>query len=110
VFRWATEVPLPGTQDQRAWDALIGGQGFRIGVEAETRLRDVQAVERRVALKKRDSGLERVLLLLSDTRWNREQVRSAAGSLLGSFPIPSTEAIARLTAGHDPGGDAVILL
>jgi transcriptional regulator with XRE-family HTH domain len=33
---WATEVPLPGIGDPRAWDALIRGAGWRSGVEAET--------------------------------------------------------------------------
>src|SRR3954454_15014392 len=43
---WTTEVPLPINGDLRAWDAVIGGDGWSIAVEAETVLDDVQAVER----------------------------------------------------------------
>jgi hypothetical protein len=53
-LRWRTEVPLNVTADRRAWDAEIAGSGWRIVVEAETRLHDAQALERRVALKRRD--------------------------------------------------------
>ncbi len=35
-IRWAAEVPLPRPGDQRAWDALVTGGGWRFGVEAET--------------------------------------------------------------------------
>jgi len=109
-LRWATEVPLPIPGDPRAWDALIGGSRFRVGVEAETRLRDVQAVTRRAALKKRDSKVERMILLLRDSRWNRQIVRLAGDSLAGLFPIPGSAALDALRAGRDPGGDVLILL
>jgi hypothetical protein len=39
--------------------------GLRIGVEAETRARDRQELQRRVALKRRDGGVDRVILLLA---------------------------------------------
>ncbi|MDO8485608.1 MAG: helix-turn-helix transcriptional regulator [Candidatus Limnocylindrales bacterium] len=38
------EVPLLIPGDQRAWDLLILGAGDPIGVEAETRLADIQAL------------------------------------------------------------------
>jgi transcriptional regulator with XRE-family HTH domain len=109
-LRWATEVPLPMARDARAWDALVTGNGFRAGIEAETRLRDAQAVQRRATLKKRDSGVERVLLVLRNSRWNREAAKSAADVLLGSFPVPGDRALQALAAASDPGGDAVILI
>lgn len=49
-----TEVPLPVERDRRAWDAVIVGRGWRAGVEVETVLDDIQALERRLALKARD--------------------------------------------------------
>ena len=48
------EVALPGDRDGRAWDAVITGTPEPGFVEAESHLRDVQAFERRVALKLRD--------------------------------------------------------
>src|SRR5262245_16175757 len=71
TMRWRTEVALPIPGDFRAWDAVITGTGWRLAVEAETVLTDIQAVERRLALKRRDGGIEHVLLLVADTPRNR---------------------------------------
>jgi transcriptional regulator with XRE-family HTH domain len=108
-FRWLTEVPIrPG--DLRAWDAVLAQPACRIGVEAETRVRDAQAVERSVQLKIRDSGVERAILLLSDTRHHRELLRDLGPHLAGSFPLPSRAAIEALRGGRDPGANAIVLL
>ena len=68
-------MPLPNAGDRRAWDAVIGIARVRIGVEAETRARDEQELERRLSLKRRDGGVDHVILLLADTRSNRLFVR-----------------------------------
>ena len=47
AFRWRTEVPV-ALGDARAFDVCLEGAGVRIGVEAETRLRDLQALQRRI--------------------------------------------------------------
>ena len=104
-----TEVALPGPGEQRGWDGMIFGAGEPAGVECETRLVDVQAIERRVALKARDGGLSRVLLIVADTRNNRHAIREAAASLESSFPVPGKVALRALQAGRDPGGSALIL-
>jgi transcriptional regulator with XRE-family HTH domain len=44
---WRTEVPFPLSGDLRAWDATAVCPALRAGVEAETRIRDVQALDRR---------------------------------------------------------------
>ena len=109
-FRWRTEVPLPIPGDLRAWDAMAVCPGCRIGVEAETRIRDVQALDRRLALKERDGGMDRLVLLVLDSRSNREIVR-AYGDILGvRLPVPGARALGLLGAGVDPGGNALILL
>ena len=105
-----SEVPLPISGDLRAWDLLILGAGDPIGVEAETRLADIQALERRIALKARDGHVSRVLLVASDTRGNRLAIRAAAQSLGDSFPVPGRVALAALGDGRDPGGSALILI
>jgi transcriptional regulator with XRE-family HTH domain len=107
---WRTEVPLPQPGDQRAWDALVTVARVRVGVEAETRARDAQALQRRLALKQRDGNVDRLVLLLSDTRHNRLFLRSAGDGFLASFPVPGALALQRLEAGADPGGNAIILL
>lgn len=109
-LRWRTEVPLPNPGDLRAWDAVIAGDRFRIGVEAETRVTDAQAIERRSSLKKRDGGVDHLILLLADTRSNRRFVREAWPALAERFPISARDALRALGDGRDPGGDALILL
>ncbi|HET7182662.1 MAG TPA: helix-turn-helix domain-containing protein, partial [Candidatus Limnocylindrales bacterium] len=59
------ELPVAGVIDHRAWDAGIDGPACRCRVDAETRVGDLQAVERRVALKQRDGREPCVLLVLA---------------------------------------------
>ena len=103
-------MPFPISGDLRAWDATAVCESCRIGIEAETRLRDLQALNRRLALKERDGGMDRLLLLVLDSRSNREVVRSHRETLTTRFPISGARAIELLAAGVDPGGNALILL
>jgi transcriptional regulator with XRE-family HTH domain len=105
-----TEVPVPIAGDTRAWDIVVYGGPKPIGVEAETRLRDWQALERRIALKARDSGIDRLILLLSATRANRAALGVAQDSLHRTFPVPARVALRALAEGRDPGGSAIIML
>lgn len=109
-FRWQTEVPFPIPGDLRAWDATAVCPTCRIGVEAETRLRDIQALDRRLALKERDGDMDRVVLLVLDSRSNRDVLRAHGDVLAGRFPVPGVRALELLGAGVDPGGNALILL
>jgi transcriptional regulator with XRE-family HTH domain len=109
-LRWHTEVPLPGDRDRRAWDAMILVGRVRVGVEAETRARDAQALQRRVNLKRKDGGVDHVILLLADTRHDRAFLRAAGAGFAADFPVPGPLALARLTQGNDPGGSAIVLL
>ena len=103
-----TEVPLPIPGDRRAWDAVIRGTGWQIPAEAETRPRDMQALDRRIALKLRDGGFDDVLLVLLDSAANRRLVRS--GGIPARFVVDGRSALARLAEGRNPGGSAVVLL
>jgi transcriptional regulator with XRE-family HTH domain len=107
---WRTEVPLPNPGDRRAWDAMIRVAQVRVGVEAETRGRDAQELQRRLSLKRRDGGADHLILLLADTRHNRGFLRAAGEGLRADFPVPGEVALERLAAGGDPGGSAIILL
>jgi transcriptional regulator with XRE-family HTH domain len=109
-FRWRTEVPLPIPGDLRAWDATAVNPEIRIGVEAETRLRDLQALDRRLALKARDGGMDRLVLVVLDSRSNRDTIRSHSDILATRFPVASRRALELLGAGVDPGGNALIVL
>jgi transcriptional regulator with XRE-family HTH domain len=105
-----TEVPLPIAGDRRAWDAMVRGLGWRLAVEAETRLRDAQATARRIALKARDGAVDQVVLVLADTRRNREALKVARESLREAFPLDSRAMLAALGAGMDPGAGGIVVL
>lgn len=107
---WRTEVPLGLPGDRRAWDAVVRGPGWRFGVEAETRPRDVQALVRRISLKARDDRVDGVLLVLADTRSDRAFVRAAGDALTARFPTDAGRVIEMLGVGFRPDGDALILL
>ena len=109
-LRWRTEVPLPTAGDLRAWDATIAGLGFVIGVEAETRIRDLQAVARKVNLMQKDGELDHVILLVSDTRANRLALRLGAADLREAFPVSQRDCLRALRDGRDPGGSSIIVL
>jgi len=108
-LRWATEVPLSIAGDLRAWDATIRGPTWLIGVEAETVLQDLQAIERRLALKRRDGGLDHVLLLVADTRRNRAAL-AAAPAAFADFSRDSRTVLRRLASGSSPGTSAIVIL
>jgi hypothetical protein len=95
--------------DRRSGDAVIEGREFEILVEAETHLDDIQALERSIAGKQRDLGIERVILLVADTRHNREVIR-CVGELRRRFPVGTRACLAALRRGRDPGGDAIVIL
>ena len=114
-LRWRTEVPvleLPSATgfDRRAWDAAIDGDGWTLRVEAETHVHDVQALERRIALKQRDGAMDVVVLLLSDTRHHRRLLAIDSLGLRGAFPGSARQALHALTRGRHPGESAIVLL
>lgn len=109
-WEWRTEVPIPRAGDPRAWDVVLRGPTVSIGVEAETRLRDIQAIDRRVMLKLRDSMLDRVIILIASTRTNRATLREVGDSIRTNYPISSHRALDALVNGRDPGGNAILVL
>jgi len=107
---WRPEAPIGGAGDLRAWDAVVTGRGWRIGVEAETRPRDVQGLLRRIALKQRDDRIDVAVLLLTESRHNRDLVRSYLEDLRSVFPTDGRRALELLAAGVCPDASAVVLL
>lgn len=107
---WRAEVPVTGPPDLRAWDAVIGGPGWRRPIEAESRLGDVQALERRIALKQRDGQMEHVILLIANTRHNRTVLQSLGAAILSQFPFPGRRTLELLAAGVAPEASTIVLL
>jgi transcriptional regulator with XRE-family HTH domain len=104
-----TEVPLPIDGDLRAWDAVLRAPAWHRPLEAETVIDDLQALERRLALKVRDGRVDGVILLVADTRRNRRAIASAPGAFQG-FDRRTRRVLRELAAGRDPGGSSLVLL
>jgi transcriptional regulator with XRE-family HTH domain len=108
-LRWRTEVPLPIPGDLRSWDAVTGGHDWRIGVEAETVISDDQALERRLSLKRRDGGVDHVVLLIADTPRNRRAL-AAAPAAFGDLPLRTRAMLAALRTGTNPGASGIVIM
>jgi hypothetical protein len=107
---WRTEVGLPIVGDLRAVDAQALVERTWIGFEAETRIRDVQATERKIMLKKRDAGLARMILVAADTKSNRAVLHAYREILRTSFPLDTREVLGALRAGRVPPGDGIVVI
>jgi hypothetical protein len=105
---WRMEVPLPIVGDQRAWDAMTELWGLRVAIEAEMRLTDLQALERRLALKLRDGRIDRLILVVADSRANRLVIREHGAELRSMFPLQGAAARAAIRADRDPGGHLLV--
>jgi transcriptional regulator with XRE-family HTH domain len=108
-FRWRSEVPVGTTGDDRAWDVVLDGAGS-VGIDAETKLRDVQALQRRCELKWRDGSVDRLVLVVAGTRHNRAVLREHRVALRSTFPADTAEVMAALRRGRLPDRNGIVLL
>lgn len=114
-FRY--EVPVitrptagPGERvDQRAWDAVLDVDGGTVAIEVETRVSDIQALLRRLELKRRDGAVDRLVIVLGDTANNRRVLRDLPQPLATQFPGSARNVLVRLRAGRLPDADAILL-
>lgn len=111
LWRWRTEVPVAADRrDRRAVDAVISGPAGNIGLEAITRLTDAQAQVRSALVKQEALGLDRMVLVLSDTRHNRIAVRDSAATLQPAFPLGSRELLRAIRDGRLPAANGVMII
>ena len=111
-LHFRTEVPLPAHPDhraRRAWDAEVRGAGARTTFELEMRIRDAQAIERRIALKLRDDPPDHFVLMVAATRHNR-QVLANHPQFFADLPRlrPST-VLRALDAGRHPPSALILV-
>jgi hypothetical protein len=106
---WRSEVPVGGYGDLRAWDVVLD-VGMLVAVDAETRLHDMQALQRRCETKLRDSGLGRLVLLVAATPHNRAVLRDHRIALASTFPLDTGEVMRALRAGTAPARNGVVVL
>ena len=110
AFRVLAEAPLPNFGDRRAWDLLLRLPQQLIGVEAETRIRDMQRLVRHMHERERDGGTDVTLLLLSDTRTNRDLLPELVEALGASFGAAPRVLLRSLRDGQPLPGSGVVLL
>jgi transcriptional regulator with XRE-family HTH domain len=111
AWTWRTEVPVNADpRDLRAIDALLTKGAHRVGVEAITRLADAQGQVRPIMLKQEAARLRCMLLVLADSRTNRQALRDGAPTISPAFPMRARGVLAELRAGRQPGANGVILL
>ena len=105
------EAPFPTLGDLRSWDALVRlGSTFRVGVEAETRVRDQQELVRRMRQRELHGGVDEILILLSDSAHNRRLVAELRAALGERYATPPRVLLSALRAGRPLPGSGVILL
>ena len=107
---WSTEVPMQIPGDLRAWDAVCTLAGVTFAVEAEVRLTDLQALDRKIALKRRDGGIQIVILLIADTAGNRALLAHHREAIRGNFPLDTRAILAALRAGLPPTASGIVVL
>jgi transcriptional regulator with XRE-family HTH domain len=108
-FSWRTEVLIGGPGDYRAWDVMLDGPGS-VGIDVETRLRDMQAIQRRCEAKWRDSGVVRTILVVADTRHNRAVLRDHRAALFSTFPADTSEIRRALRQGRLPERNGIVVI
>ena len=109
IWRRTRESVMPIRGDLRAWDERLDGP-VSVGVEAETRPNDLQAVERSMSAKKRDSGVQRMALVISATERNLTLVRTHLPTLRQTYPLDTRAFMAAIRGGRDPGADSIVML
>ena len=111
AWRWRAEVPVSADpRDRRAFDALISNASGAVAIEIITRLTDAQAQVRAALLKLEAARLDRMILVLSDTRHNRAALAAAAPGLRLSFPLESRDVLRELRKGRRPLANGVLLV
>jgi transcriptional regulator with XRE-family HTH domain len=110
TIRMRTEVPLRESGDLRAWDGELEVGGYTCKIEAEPVMHDLQATDRRISLKLADDGIERVVLLVADTRRNRRVLREFRPLLETRYPANTREILHHLRDGRLPSRSGVVVL
>ncbi|MGZ5343025.1 MAG: hypothetical protein ACXWEK_08320, partial [Solirubrobacterales bacterium] len=110
AWKVAAEVLLPNPGDRRSWDMLLRLQAQRVGVELETRVRDIQRLVRHTRERERDGGVDHVLLVLSASAHNRRLLPELLEALGSEFTTPARTIFRGLREGRPMLGSGVVLI
>lgn len=114
--RWAvtSEALLPMPGDLRSWDKLLRLTGadprHLVGVDLETRIRDVQALVRRTRLRERDGGADSIVIVLSDSSTSRRLVAQLRDALGPDYATNPRLLLRALREGSALVGSGVVLI
>ena len=110
-LRMRREVPIPRPDDLRAWDGRVSDGSRSVSIEAESKLWDAQATERRIALKSRDDqDAGPVILVLNKTAHNRRVLVEYREALRARFPLDGAAISRALRSGTLPQVGGIILV
>ena len=114
AWQQTDEMLLPGAGEQRAWDKLLELVGcdppYRVGVDIETRVRDIQALTRRTRGRERDGEVDAILIVLSDSATNRRLVDELRASLGPAYATSPRAIFSALRSGQRLVGSGVVLV
>ncbi|MEP7158565.1 MAG: hypothetical protein ABI797_04000 [Chloroflexota bacterium] len=110
TIKVVVEMPLPKPGDRRSWDLLLRIQSQRVGIEAETRIRDEQLLVRRIRERESEGGADQVLVVLAESAINRQLLPGLLESLGSRFATPPRQLLKALRAGEPVPGSGVILV
>jgi transcriptional regulator with XRE-family HTH domain len=101
---------------QTAAGAAVGMSRSKVG-RIERGVQDSVALEDLIRLagaparaEAADGGVDFLILLLADTRANRQFVRERRISIAAMFPVPARAALDALEHARSPGGNSCVLL
>jgi transcriptional regulator with XRE-family HTH domain len=110
AWKVAREASFPNPGDPRSWDVLLRLGNYLAGIEAETRIRDMQALVRRMRERARQGGTEVIVIVLSDTSHNRALVDDLRTALGDEFAASPRALVRALRTGIPLPGSGVVLL
>ena len=114
AWKVLNEVLLPEPGDRRSWDKvirLVGSESpYAVGVDVESRIRDVQALVRRTRERETDHRVQQILLVLADSATNRRLVGQLVDNLGDAYRTPMREIRRDLKRGVPLGGSGVLLI
>ena len=89
---------------------MVRLEGKLVVFEAESRLRDAQALDRRCQTKLRDGAADVLVLLVNDTAHNRAFLAEHREALRSTFPLDGRQVLRALRAGRTPEGNGLLLI
>ena len=81
-----------------------------VAIDAETRLRDMRSLQRRLELKWRVSGAPRLVLVALDSGHNRSVIREHRAALASTLPLDTQEVLAALRSGDAPRANGIAFM